>query len=149
MRADMRRVFHETGRLWPVTDAHGDTVLFNSQNTAELYAAEHGVAVGAPMATMKATVLWATARMTLAADGKSYEVEELPDVERRSDARRPNARMRRQFVMDVLAHTSEEALALAGRAGRAAVKMTEKGLAPELAVGRLVYRDRRWMEEDL
>lgn len=25
MRADMRHVFHETDRLWPVADAHGAT----------------------------------------------------------------------------------------------------------------------------
>lgn len=34
------------------------------------------------------------------------------------------------------------------RAGRAAVRMVEKGLAPNLAIGRLVYRERHWMEED-
>lgn len=43
----------------------------------------------------------------------------------------------------------EDALALADRAGRAAVRMVEKGLAPNLAAARLVYRERHWMEEDL
>lgn len=37
----------------------------------------------------------------------------------------------------------------ADRAGRAAVRIVEKGLAPNLAIGRLVYRERRWMEEGL
>lgn len=36
----------------------------------------------------------------------------------------------------------------ADRAGRAAVKAVGKGLAPNLAIGRLVYRERHWMEED-
>lgn len=54
MRADMRHVFHETDRLWPVADAHGATVLFDSKDAADLYAAEHDAAVGAPMPTMKA-----------------------------------------------------------------------------------------------
>lgn len=144
MKTGMRHVFHKTGRLWPVTDAHGGTVLFNSRNTAELYAAEHDAAVGAPMATMKAA-----ARMDLAADGESYEVTEMPDVERRTDAKRPDVRMCGQLTMNVFARTREDTLALADRAGRAAVKMVEKGLAPDLAVGRLVYGGRRWMEEDL
>lgn len=150
MKADMiEHVFHKTGRLWPVTDAHGGTVLFNSRDAAELYAAEHDATVGAPMATMKAAALWAAARMDLAADGASYEVTELPDVERRTDAKRPVARMCGQLTMNVFARTREDALALADRAGCAAVKMAEKGLAPDLAVGRLVYRERRWMEENL
>ena len=51
--------------------------------------------------------------------------------------------------MEVLAKTPEDALALADRAGRAAVRMAEKGLAPNLVAGRLVYHERRWMEEDL
>ena len=34
MRADVRHVFHETGRLWPVADAHGAVVLFSSRNAA-------------------------------------------------------------------------------------------------------------------
>lgn len=145
MKADMiEHVFLKTGRLWPVTVAHGGTVLFNSRDAAELYAAAHDVAVGAPMATMKAA-----ARMDLAADGASYEVTELSDVERRTDAKRPVARMCGQLTMNVFARTREDALALADRAGCAAVKMAEKGLAPDLAVGRLVYRERRWMEENL
>lgn len=37
----------------------------------------------------------------------------------------------------------------ADRAGRAAVRIVEKGLVPNLAIGRLVYRERRWMEEGL
>lgn len=148
MRADMRHVFHETGRLWPVTDAHGAVVLFNSKDTADLYAAEHDATVGAPMPTMKAAALWSAARMTLAADGGTCEVTELSDVERRADAMRPDARIRDLFTMDVFAKTPEDALALADRAGRAAVKAVGKGLAPELAVGRLVYCERRWMEED-
>lgn len=40
-------------------------------------------------------------------------------------------------------------IALADRAGRAAVRIVEKGLVPNLAIGRLVYRERRWMEEGL
>lgn len=149
MRADMRHVFHETGRLWPVADAHGATVLFGSKDAADLYAAEHDAAVGAPMPTMKAAALWSAARMTLAADGGTYEVSELPDVERRADAKWPGARVRWALTMEVLAKTPEDALALADRAGRAAVRMVEKGLAPNLAAARLVYRERHWMEEDL
>lgn len=94
MGADMRHVFHETGRLWPVADAHGATVLFGSKDAADLYAAEHDATVGAPMPTMKAAALWSAARMTLAADGGSYEITALPDVERRTDAKRPGARVR-------------------------------------------------------
>ena len=116
MGADMRHVFHETGRLWPVADAHGATVLFGSKDAADLYAAEH---------------------------------DALPDVERRTDAKRPGARMSGLSTMDVFARTPEDALALADRAGRAAVKAVGKGLAPNLAIGRLVYRERHWMEEDL
>lgn len=149
MRADMRHVFHETGRLWPVADAHGATVLFNSKDAADLYAAEHDATVGAPMPTMKAAALWSAARMTLAADGGTYEVSELPDVERRADAKWPGARVRWALTMEVLAKTPEDALALADRAGRAAVRMVKKGLAPNLAAARLVYRERHWMEEDL
>lgn len=145
----IEHIFHETGRLWPVTDAHGATVLFNSKDSAELYAAEHDATVGAPMPTMKAAALWSAACMTLAADGESYEVMELPDVERRTDAKRPGARMSGLSTMDVLAKTPEDALALADRAGHAAVKAVGKGLAPNLAIGRLVYRERRWMEEGL
>lgn len=125
MRADVRHVFHETGRLWPVADAHGAVVLFGS----------------------KAAALWSAARMTLAADGGSYEITALPDVERRTDAKRPGARMSGLSTMDVLAKTPEDALA--DRAGHAAVKAVGKGLAPNLAIGRLVYRERRWMEEGL
>ena len=142
-------VFHETGRLWPVADAHGATVLFGSKDAADLYAAEHDATVGAPMPTMKAAALWSAARMTLAADGGSYEITALPDVERRTGAKRPGARMSGLSTMDVFARTPEDALALADRAGRAAVRMAEKGLAPNLVAGRLVYRERRWMEEDL
>lgn len=149
MRADMRHVFHETGRLWLVADAHGATVLFNSKDAADLYAAKHDATVGAPMPTMKAAALWSAARMTLAADGGTYEVSELPDVERRADAKWPGARVRWALTMEVLAKTPEDALALADRAGRAAVRMVEKGLAPNLAAARLVYRERHWMEEDL
>lgn len=149
MRADMRHVFHETGRLWPVADAHGATVLFGSKDAADLYAAEHDATVGAPMPTMKAAALWSAARMTLAADGGTYEVSELPDVERRADAKWPGARVRWALTMEVLAKTPEDALALADRAGRAAVRMVEKGLAPNLAAARLMYRERHWMEEDL
>ena len=149
MGADMRHVFHETGRLWPVADAHGATVLFGSKDAADLYAAEHDAAVGAPMPTMKAATLWSAARMTLAADGGLYEITALPDVERRTDAKRPGARMSGLSTMDVFARTPEDALALADRAGRAAVKAVGKGLAPNLAIGRLVYRERHWMEEDL
>lgn len=145
----MKHVFHETGRLWPVADAHGAVVLFNSKDTADLYAAEHDAAVGAPMPTMKAAALWSAARMTLAADGGTYEVSELPDVERRADAKWPGARVRWALTMDVFARTPEDALALADRAGRAAVKAVGKGLAPNLVVGRLVYRERHWMEEGL
>lgn len=36
MRADVRHVFHETGRLWPVADAHGAVVLFSSRDAADL-----------------------------------------------------------------------------------------------------------------
>lgn len=144
MRADMRHVFHETGRLWPVADAHGATVLFGSKD-----AAEHDTTVGAPMPTMKAAALWSAARMTLAADGGLYEITALPDVERRTDAKRPGVRMSGLSTMDVFARTPEDALALADRAGRAAVRMVEKGLAPNLAIGRLVYRERCWMEEGL
>lgn len=147
MRADVRHVFHETGRLWPVADAHGAVVLFSSRDAADLYAAEHDAAVGSPMPTMKAAALWSAARMTLAADGGSYEITALPDVERRTDAKRPGARMSGLSTMDVLAKTSEDALA--DRAGHAAVKAVGKGLAPNLAIGRLVYRERRWMEEGL
>lgn len=149
MRADMRHVFHETGRLWPVADAHGTTVLFGSKDAADLYAAEHDATVGAPMPTMKSAALWSAARMTLAADGGSYEITALPDVERRTDAKRPGAKMSGLSTMDVFARTPEDALALADRTGRAAVRMAEKGLAPNLVVGRLVYHERRWMEEDL
>lgn len=145
----MKHVFHETGRLWPVADAHDAVVLFNSKDTADLYAAEHDATVGAPMPTMKAAALWSAARMTLAADGGSYEIMALPDAERRTDAKRPGARMSGLSTMDVFARTPEDALALADRAGRAAVRMAEKGLAPNLVVGRLVYRERRWMEEGL
>lgn len=145
----MRHVFHETGRLWPVADAHGATVLFGSRDAADLCAAEHDATVGAPMPTMKAAALWSAARMTLAADGGTYEVSELPDVERRADAKWPGARVRWALTMEVLAKTPEDALALADRAGRAAVRMVEKGLAPNLAAARLVYRERHWMEEDL
>lgn len=148
MRADMRHVFHETGRLWPVADTHGAVVLFSSRDAADLYAAEHDATVGAPMPTMKAAALWNAARMTLAADGGTCEVTELSDVERRADAMRPDARIRDLFTMDVFAKTPEDTLALADRAGRAAVKAVGKGLAPELAVGRLVYCERRWIEED-
>lgn len=148
MRADMRHVFHETGRLWPVADAHGATVLFGSKDAADLYAAEHDATVGAPMPTMKAAALWSAARMTLAADGGTYEVSELPDAERRTGAKRPGARVRGALTMEALAKTPEDALALADRAGRAAVKAVGKGLAPNLAIGRLVYRERHWMEED-
>lgn len=148
MRADMRHVFHETGRLWPVVDTHGATVLFGSKDAADLYAAEHDATVGAPMPTMKAAALWSAARMTLAADGGTYEVSELPDAERRTGAKRPGARVRGALTMEALAKTPEDALALADRAGRAAVRMAEKGLAPNLAIGRLVYRERHWMEED-
>lgn len=148
MRADMRHVFHETGRLWPVADTHGATVLFGSKDAADLYAAEHDATVGAPMPTMKAAALWGAARMTLAADGGTYEVSELPDAERRTGAKRPGARVRGALTMEALAKTPEDALALADRAGRAAVRMAEKGLAPNLAIGRLVYRERHWMEED-
>ena len=154
MRADVRHVFHETGQLWPVADAHGAVVLFSSRDAADLYAAEHDAAehdaaVGSPMPTMKAAALWSAARMTLAADGGSYEITALPDVERRTDAKRPGARMSGLSTMDVFARTPEDALALAARAGRAAVKAVGKGLAPNLAIGRLVYRERRWMEEGL
>lgn len=149
MRADMRHVFHETGRLWPVADAHGATVLFGSKDAADLYAAEHDATVGAPMPTMKAAALWSAARMTLAADGGTYEVSELPDAERRTGAKRPGTRVRGALTMEALAKTPEDALALADRAGRAAVRMAEKGLAPNLVAGRLVYHERRWMEEDL
>lgn len=83
----IEHIFHETGRLWPVADAHGAVVLFNSKDTADLYAAEHDATVGAPMPTMKAAALWSAACMTLAADGGTYEVSELPDVERRADMR--------------------------------------------------------------
>lgn len=145
----MKHVFHETGRLWPVADAHGAVVLFNSKDTADLYAAEHDATVGAPMPTMKAAALWSAARMTLAADGGTYEVSELPDVERRADAKWPGARVRWALTMDVFARTPEDALDLDDRAGRAAVKAVGKGLAPNLAIGRLVYRERRWMEEGL
>lgn len=148
MRADMRHVFHETGRLWPVADTHGATVLFGSKDAADLYAAEHDATVGAPMPTMKAAALWGAARMTLAADGGTYEVSELPDAERRTGAKRPGARVRGALTMEALAKTPEDALALADRAGRAAVRMAEKGLAPNLAIGRLAYRERHWMEED-
>lgn len=148
MRADMRHVFHETGRLWPVADTHGATVLFGSKDAADLYAAEHDATVGAPMPTMKAAALWGAARMTLAADGGTYEVSELPDAERRTGAKRPGARVRGALTMEALAKTPEDALALADRAGRAAVRMAEKGLAPNLVIGRLVYRERHWMEED-
>lgn len=148
MRADVRHVFHETGRLWPVADAHGAVVLFSSRDAADLYAAEHDATVGAPMPTMKAAALWSAARMTLAADGGTYEVSELPDVERRADAKWPGARVRWALTMDVFARTPEDALDLADRAGRAAVKAVGKGLAPNLAIGRLVYCERRWMEED-
>lgn len=144
----MKHVFHETGRLWPVADAHDAVVLFNSKDTADLYAAEHDATVGAPMPTMKAAALWSAARMTLAADGGTYEVSELPDVERRADAKWPGARVRWALTMDVFARTPEDALDLADRAGRAAVKAVGKGLAPNLAIGRLVYRERHWMEED-
>ncbi|KAB5966896.1 hypothetical protein GA549_10165 [Bifidobacterium adolescentis] len=144
----MRHVFHETGRLWPVADAHGAVVLFSSRDAADLYAAEHDATVGAPMPTMKAAALWSAARMTLAADGGTYEVSELPDVERRADAKWPGARVRWALTMDVFARTPEDALDLADRAGRAAVKAVGKGLAPNLAIGRLVYCERRWMEED-
>lgn len=149
MRADVRHVFHETGRLWPVADAHGAVVLFSSRDAADLYAAEHDAAVGSPMPTMKAAALWSAARMTLAADGGSYEITALPDVERRTDAERPGARMSGLSTMDVLAKTPEDALALADRAGHAAVKAVGKGLAPNLAISRLVYCERRWMEEGL
>lgn len=149
MRADMRHVFHETDRLWPVADAHGATVLFGSKDAADLYAAEHDATVGAPMPTMKAAALWSAARMTLAADGRTYEVSELPDAERRTGAKRPGARVRGALTMEALAKTPEDALALADRTGRATVRMAEKGLAPNLAIGRLVYHERRWMEEDL
>ena len=142
-------VFHETGRLWPVADAHGATVLFGSKDAADLYAAEHDATVGAPMPTMKAAALWSAARMTLAADGGLYEITALPDVERRTGAKRPGARMSGLSTMDVFARTPEDALALADRAGRAAVRIVEKGLVPNLAIGRLVYRERRWMEEGL
>lgn len=87
--------------------------------------------------------------MTLAADGGLYEITALPDVERRTDAKRPGARMSGLSTMDVFARTPEDALALADRAGRAAVRIVEKGLVPNLAIGRLVYRERRWMEEGL
>lgn len=149
MRADMRHVFHETGRLWPVADAHGATVLFGSKDAADLYAAEHDATVGAPMPTMKSAALWSAARMTLAADGRTYEVSELPDAERRTGAKRPGARVRGALTMEALAKTPEDALALADRTGRATVRMAEKGLAPNLVAGRLVYRERHWMEEDL
>lgn len=145
----IEHIFHETGRLWPVADAHGAVVLFNSKDTADLYAAEHDATVGAPMPTMKAAALWSAACMTLAADGGTYEVSELPDVERRADAKWPGARVRWALTMDVFARTPEDALDLADRAGRAAVRMVEKGLAPNLAAARLVYRERHWMEEDL
>lgn len=147
MRADVRHVFHETSRLWPVADAHGAAVLFNSKDAADLYAAEHDATVGAPMPTMKAAALWSAARMTLAADGGTCEVTELSDVERRADAMRPDARICGLSTMDVFAKTPEDALA--DRAGHAAVKAVGKGLAPNLAIGRLVYRERRWMEEGL
>lgn len=149
MGADMRHVFHGTGRLWPVADAHGATVLFGSKDAADLYAAEHDATVGAPMPTMKAAALWSAARMTLAADGGSYEITALPDAERRTDAKRPGVRMCGSDTMDVFAKTPEDALALADRAGRAAVRIVEKGLVPNLVIGRLVYRERRWMEEGL
>lgn len=142
-------VFHETGRLWPVADAHGATVLFGSKDAADLYAAEHDATVGAPMSTMKSAALWSAARMTLAADGRTYEVSELPDAERRTGAKRPGARVRGALTMEALAKTPEDALALADRTGRATVRMAEKGLAPNLVAGRLVYHERRWMEEDL
>ena len=64
------------------------------------------------------------------------------------DTKRPGARMSGLSTMDVFARTPEDALALADRAGRAAVKAVGKGLAPNLAIGRLVYRERHWMEED-
>lgn len=67
----------------------------------------------------------------------------------RADAKWPGARVRWALTMEVLAKTPEDALALADRAGRAAVRMVEKGLAPNLAAARLVYRERHWMEEDL
>ena len=57
--------------------------------------------------------------------------------------------MRWALTMDVFARTPEDALDLADRAGRAAVKAVGKGLAPNLVVERLVYGGRRWMEEDL
>lgn len=57
--------------------------------------------------------------------------------------------MRGALTMEVLAKTPEDALALADRVGRAAVRMVEKGLAPNLAAGCLMHRNRRWMEEDL
>ena len=53
----IEHIFHETGRLWPVADAHGAVVLFNSKDTADLYTAEHDATVGTPMATMKAAAL--------------------------------------------------------------------------------------------
>lgn len=106
-------------------------------------------AVSDALVAANAGRLDAAAREALAADGGLYEITALPDVERRTDAKRPDARMSGLSTMDVFARTPEDALALADRAGRAAVKAVGKGLAPNLAIGRLVYRERHWMEEDL
>ena len=141
--------FLETGRLWPVADAHGDTVLFQSRDSAELYAAAHGLETGEPMPVMKAVTVWSAARMTLAGDGESYTTRPLPDVERRPDARRPDVKPHFRYSLDVCAETGEDALALADRAGRTALRLVKEGCDPQYAVGRLAYgQGRGWMEED-
>ena len=141
--------FLETGRLWPVFGPDGETVLFASHDSAELYAIVHGMETGEPMPVMKAVTLWPAARMTLAGDGRSYEVTPLFDAERRGDAIHPDVRLHDRMALDVYAETGDDALALADRAGRLAVEAVKDHCSPALAVNRLVHgTGRYWMEED-
>lgn len=49
--------FLETGRLWPVIGPDGSAVLFQSRDSAEMYAIIHGLETGEPMPMMKAVTL--------------------------------------------------------------------------------------------
>lgn len=143
----MEHAFTRNGHLWPVADKHGQTVLFQSGNSAELYAETFGLEVGDPMPTMKAVSIWHAYRMTLSEDGKTYETRPIASVERRVEAKRPGMKMSGRFSLDVYADTREEARTLADRAGRLSVEAVKEGCDPIMAVGRLSYGTaRNWVD---
>lgn len=144
----MEYSFTRNGYLWPVIDKQGKTVLFQSKDSAELYAEAFGLEVGDPMPTMRAVSIWYAYRMTLAEDGKTYETRPIASVDRRIEAKRPGMKMCGRFSLDIYAHTRGEARLLADRAGRLAVEAVKEGCDPIMAVGRLSYGTaRNWIEE--